>query len=69
MLVSVPVLALDFGVGWGNDPNVLERPVTPYSGCGKCGVDRNYTSRIKCRCGATAPTLIVQAAKRNAAAA
>ena len=51
--------------GYGPD-YVLDGPKTPYWGCSKCGVDRNWASRIKCRCGVTAATNIVQAAKRNA---
>ena len=47
---------------------ILAGPRTPYWGC-KCGFASNYASRIKCRCGASAPTSILQKAKRNAAAA
>ena len=46
---------------------ILAGPRTPYWGC-KCGSDGNYASRIKCRCGASAPTSILQKAKRNEAA-
>ena len=55
-------------MGWSNDPNVLDGPVTPFWGCSKCGADKNYASRVKCRCGAGAPTRVIQAAKREAAA-
>ena len=44
---------------------VLAGPRTPYWGC-KRGCDGNYASRIKCRCGAAAPTTIMHKAKRNA---
>ena len=44
---------------------VLAGPRTPYWGC-KRGCDGNYASRIKCRCGAAAPTTIMQKANRNA---
>ena len=67
--MCVSFFAIYLGMGWRDDPNVLEGPTIPYWGCSKCGVDRNFASRIKCRCGATAATSIVQAAKRNAAAA
>ena len=46
---------------------ILAGPRTPYWGC-KCGSDSNYASRIKCRCGASAPTSMLQKAKRNEAA-
>ena len=66
VLASVPVAV---GMSGNHDPNVLPGPKTPYWGCSKCGVDRNYACRIKCRCGARAPTRVEQAAKREAAAA
>ena len=56
-------------MGANDDGNVLDGPRTPYWGCSKCGSAYNYASRIKCRCGAVPATSIVQAAKRNAAAA
>ena len=64
VLPLVPVL---FGMGWEDD-NVLPGPRYPLWGCSKCGHSANWASRIKCKCGVTAPTRIVQAAKREAAA-
>ena len=54
-------------MGWGDD-SVLPGPKFPFWGCSQCGNSGNWASRIKCKCGATAPTRIVQAAKREAAA-
>ena len=47
------------------NPSVLDGPKFPYWGCSNCGSASNSASRIRCRCGTSAPTRIVQAAKRN----
>ena len=52
----------------GRDDYVLDGPKFPIWGCSKCGSSHNWASRIKCRCGSAAPTRIIQAAKREAAA-
>ena len=45
-------------------PDVLPGPKTPHWGC-SCGCWDNWASRIKCRqCGASAPTKVVNAAKK-----
>ena len=65
MLVSASVLVI--GMGWQDD-SVLLGPRFPSWGCSKCGNSAKWASRIKCKCGVAAPTRIVQAAKREAAA-
>ena len=45
---------------------MLVGPKFPYWGCSRCGCSSNYASRVRCKCGASAPTKIVQTAKRNA---
>ena len=52
----------------GRDENLLPGPRFPMWGCSRCGHSANWASRIKCKCGAAAPTRIIQAAKRGAAA-
>ena len=54
------------GMGRHDDPNVLPGPHFPLWGC-RCGSTSNWASRIKCKCGAPAPTRVIQAAKREAA--
>ena len=45
---------------------VLRGPRTPCWGCGKCGCDGNWASRVECRsCHKAAPARIVNEAKRQ----
>jgi hypothetical protein len=58
-----------YGRWYGSGEENLDGPRTPYWGC-HCGCDGNWACRVRCRqCGGDAPTKVVQAAKRNAAAA
>eukprot|EP00959_Pyramimonas_sp_CCMP1952_P174376 3644311-Pyramimonas_sp.AAC.1 len=44
-------------------PDVLHGPRTPLWGCA-CGAERNWASKIRCRCGRSAPQKVLIAAKK-----